>query len=485
MQTHFTPEQLSDPDIYEADKILRACVHCGFCTATCPTFVLLGDERDSPRGRIYIIKDMLEKDRPATVDDVRHIDRCLSCLACMTTCPSGVHYMHLVDHARAHIEETYRRPLGDRIVRSVLAAVLPYPGRFRVAVTLARIGRPFASLVLPTGQRPVAKAAAPSRLEKESRVLKGSATLPSSVNSARTSAPAPTLLGRLGAMLDLAPARVPPARRLPRPAVFPAEGPRVRRVALLTGCAQSVLAPPINEAAIRVLNRSGVEVVLPKGEGCCGALVHHMGKESQALAEARTNVDAWWAEMEGEGLDAIAITTSGCGTTIKDYGFMLREDPAYAHKAAQVSAIAKDISEVLVDLDLAPAVRRPAVTLAYHSACSMQHGQKLTKPPKALLAAAGFAVKDVPEGHLCCGSAGTYNIMQPGIATRLRERKLANIDLTAADLVATGNIGCITQLGTGGRPVVHTVELIDWAQGGPAPAAAADVLEEARQTAAA
>lgn len=485
MQTNFTPEQLNDPDIREADKILRACVHCGFCTATCPTFVLLGDERDSPRGRIYLIKDMLEKDRPATADDARHIDRCLSCLACMTTCPSGVHYMHLVDHARAHIEKTWRRPLGDRVIRGILSAVLPYPARFRAAVTLARIGRPFATLVLPTARRPAAKAAPPNRLDDENRAMKGGATVPSAVNTPRTTAPPAGFLARIAAMLDLAPARLPAARSVPRPAVFRPEGPRRMRVALLTGCAQSVIAPSINEAAIRVFNRAGVEVVLPKGEGCCGALVHHMGRDEQALAEARANVDAWWAEIAGEGLDAIAITTSGCGTTIKDYGFMLREDPAYAERAAKVSAIARDISEILAGLDLAPAVRRPAVTLAYHSACSMQHGQKITKQPKALLAAAGFAVKDVPEGHLCCGSAGTYNIMQPGIATRLRERKLANIDLTGADLVATGNIGCITQLGNGGRPVVHTVELLDWAQGGPAPATAAGVLREdgARETA--
>jgi glycolate oxidase iron-sulfur subunit len=309
--------------------------------------------------------------------------------------------------------------------------------------------------------------------------------MPAAVNSPRTVAPNATLLGRLGAMLQLAPSSLPRPRRARRPAVFRPEGTRRKRVALLTGCAQSVLAPSINEAAIRVLNRAGVEVVLPKGERCCGALVHHMGKEEIALDDAKANVDAWWAEMEGEGLDAIAITTSGCGTTIKDYGFMLREDPAYAHKAAAVSAIAKDVSEVLADLDLAPAVRRPATTLAYHSACSMQHGQKITKEPKALLDAAGFALKDVPEGHLCCGSAGTYNIMQPGIAARLRERKLANIDVTGADLVATGNIGCITQLSTGGRPVVHTVELLDWAQGGPAPAAAEGILAEARETAAA
>ena len=479
MQTHFTPAQLEDPAIQEADKILRACVHCGFCTATCPTFVLLGDERDSPRGRIYLMKDMLEKDRPATEADVRHIDRCLSCLACMTTCPSGVHYMHLVDHARVHIARTYKRPLMDRLLREVLARVLPYPRRFRASLRLARLASPLASRLLPRPDRPEAKAPPPNRRDHENQVLKAPGGRPSAVNAQRTTAPKADALTRMGAMLSLAPATIPSGAAPARPAVFRAEGTRHMRVALLTGCAQSVLAPSINKATVRVLNRAGVEVVLAKGEGCCGALVHHMGREHDALAAARHNIDAWLAETESEGgLDAIVITASGCGTTIKDYGFMLREDPAYAERAATTSSLAKDVTEVLAALDLAAPSRSPSVRIAYHSACSMQHGQKIRREPKSLLAAMGFDVADVPEGHLCCGSAGTYNIMQPGIAARLRERKLANIALTEADIVATGNIGCITQLGSGDHPVVHTVELIDWAQGGPAPEAAAHVLSE-------
>ena len=433
MQTSFTAEQLADPDIRVADGILRKCVHCGFCTATCPTFVLLGDERDSPRGRIYLIKDMLEKGRPANAADVRHIDRCLSCLACMTTCPSGVHYMHLVDQARAYIERTYDRPWHDKAMRALLAAILPYPRRFRAVVGLARLGKPFAGALRAP---PVA---------------------------------------RLGAMLALAPARLPAADDPPRPALYAAAGARRKRVTLLTGCAQSVLAPSINQAAIRLLNRAGVEVVLAAGEGCCGALVHHMGREAASHAQAKANIDAWTREIDGDGLDAIVITTSGCGTTVKDYGFMLREDAAYAQTAARVSALAKDVSEVLIGLDLGPPARRPAATVAYHSACSMQHGQKIRTEPKALLTAAGFTVRDVPEGHLCCGSAGVYNILQPAIATRLRERKVANIERTGADLIATGNIGCITQIAHGtARPIVHTVELLDWAYGGPLPAALAD-----------
>ncbi|MXN66191.1 glycolate oxidase subunit GlcF [Stappia sp. GBMRC 2046] len=433
MQTNFSLAQLADPDVAESEKILRKCVHCGFCTATCPTFALLGDELDSPRGRIYLIKDMLENDRPADEKTVKHIDRCLSCLSCMTTCPSGVHYMHLVDHARAYIEKTYKRPLSDRLVREVLGFVLPHPGRFRLALFGAFLARPFAGAFKALGGP----------------------------------------MKRLGAMLELAPSRIPGRSAMEAPGVFkPERQERKGRVTILSGCAQTVLQPSINEATIRLLNRAGYEVTLPEGEGCCGALVHHMGKEDQALDDARRNVDAWTREIEGEGLDAILITASGCGTTVKDYGFMLREDPAYADKATRVSALTKDITEFLSGLELGAPARDGAMTVAYHSACSMQHGQKITREPKTLLKAAGFTVKDVAEGHLCCGSAGTYNILQPDIARRLRDRKVANIAKTKPDLIATGNIGCMTQIGGGtDLPIVHTAELLDWAYGGPAPEA--------------
>jgi glycolate oxidase iron-sulfur subunit len=430
VQTTFTAEQLADPHVQESETILRKCVHCGFCTATCPTYVTLGNELDSPRGRIYLIKDMLENGRPADKQVVTHIDRCLSCLACMTTCPSGVNYMHLVDHARAHIEQTYRRPFADRMVRALLAFVLPYPARFRAALMLSRLGRPFAGLFerVP-GLKP------------------------------------------LTAMLKLAPASVPRRSRNSSPGVHPAAGARKMRVALLTGCAQAVLDPDINDATISLLTRLGVEVVVPKGEGCCGALVHHMGREEQALAAARRNVDAWMREIDKGGLDAIVITASGCGTTIKDYGFMLRLDPVYAEKAERVSGLAKDVTEFLVTLDLPEPVLRPELTVAYHSACSMQHGQKIVREPKDLLRKAGFTVKEPREGHLCCGSAGTYNIMQPEISAKLLERKVKNIEATGAALVATGNIGCITQIASAAKlPVVHTVELLDWAYGGKRPA---------------
>ncbi|WP_174803746.1 glycolate oxidase subunit GlcF [Martelella limonii] len=428
MQTGFSLAQLADPKVAEAESILRKCVHCGFCTATCPTYVTLGNELDSPRGRIYLIKDMLENDRPADRETVTHIDRCLSCLSCVSTCPSGVDYMHLVDHARVHIEKTYRRPALNRFTRAVLAAVLPYPARFRAALGLARLGRPFAGL------------------------FSGSEALKP-----------------FEAMLKLAPRRLPARSPVSSPGAHEAKGERRGRVALLTGCAQSVLDPAINEATVRLLTRLGIEVIVPEGEGCCGALVHHMGREEQALAEARRNVDVWTREADAGGLDAIIITASGCGTTIKDYGHMLALDPAYAEKAARISGLAKDITEYLATLGLEDQPRKN-ITVAYHSACSMQHGQQIKAVPKLLLESAGFAVREPAEGHLCCGSAGTYNIMQPEISEKLKARKVRNITALKPDVIATGNIGCITQIASGtATPILHTVELLDWAHGGPRP----------------
>ena len=422
MQTHFTLAQLADPEIREADTILRACVHCGFCTATCPTYVLLGDELDGPRGRIYLIKEMLEHDRPATETVVKHIDRCLSCLACMTTCPSGVNYMHLVDQGRRHIARTYRRPLIDRWTRWALARVLPRPVLFRWALIAARLAQPVRTLL-------------PARLQ---------------------------------AMLRLAPRSVGKSAGI-RPQVFPADGTRRMRVAMLAGCVQQVIDAGINQATLRLLRRHGAEVVVASGVGCCGALGHHLGDD--VLDRARENVDAWTAEL-GRGLDAIVVNASGCGTMVKDYGFMLRSDPAYAGKAARVSALAKDVSEVAEALGLKAGALPTRPRVAYHSACSLQHGQKIHALPKNLLQAAGFEVLEVAEGHLCCGSAGTYNMLQPDLADALKERKLRNIASLAPEIVAAGNIGCITQLGTGaGVPVVHTVELLDWATGGPKPEA--------------
>jgi glycolate oxidase iron-sulfur subunit len=438
MQTNFSLAQLADPKTAESEKILRSCVHCGFCTATCPTYVLLGDELDSPRGRIYLIKDMLEGGKAATAEVVKHVDRCLSCLACMTTCPSGVHYMHLVDHARAHIEKTFRRPAADRLVRAVLARVLPNRRLFGLSLGLARLGR-FAGRAIPAG----------------------------------------TQFGRrLRAMLSLAPATR--AETVSHDGVHPAAGVRRGRVALLAGCAQPVIAPEINAATIRLLTRMGVEVVVPKAVACCGALNHHMGYEHQAMGHARASIAAWHAEIEGEGLDAILVNTSGCGTTVKDYGHMFRDEPEpWASRARAVSERALDISEYLVRLGYAPSRPASGVRVAYHSACSLQHGQKVVSAPKDLLRAAGFKVVEPAEPHLCCGSAGTYNILQPEIAGRLRERKLGNLAAVRPELVAAGNIGCITQLAGGGMPVLHTVELLDWMAGGPEPAALAGAGGEA------
>jgi glycolate oxidase iron-sulfur subunit len=425
MQTNFTAEQLTDPGIQRSNEILRSCVHCGFCTATCPTYQVLGDELDSPRGRIYLIKDMLETGRPADEKTVKHIDRCLSCLACMTTCPSGVHYMHLVDHARAHIEKTYKRPFTDRVLRAVLARVIPYPGRFRLALLAAKIGKPFAWLIPDA---------------------------------------------RVKAMLAMAPKTIPPVSRNDDPQVFPAQGEKRMRVALMTGCAQKALNTDINDATIRLLRRLGCEVVVAKGQGCCGALTHHMGKEDLSHASAAANIRAWMAEKRAGGLDAIVINTSGCGTTVKDYGHMFRTDPL-ADEAATVARLAKDISEVLATLGL-PQGAPKGLRVAYHAACSLQHGQQIKSAPKDLLKRVGFEVVEPADSHLCCGSAGTYNLLQPEISAELKRRKVQTLEAKAPEVIAAGNIGCMMQIGAGTTvPVVHTVELLDWATGGPKPRA--------------
>jgi glycolate oxidase iron-sulfur subunit len=429
METHFSPQQLADPALQEAEAILRRCVHCGFCTATCSSYVLLGDERDSPRGRIYLIKDMLENGRNADNEVRFHIDRCLSCLSCMTTCPSGVDYMHLVDFARVHIENTAARPAKDRLTRRLLQMVLPYPGRFRRALWLASLAKPLKGLMRKLGLKEMA-----------------------------------TMVAKAGV-----PVRSPTYRA---PQIIPAKGRRRARVALLMGCAQQVLRPQINDAAIELLTSKGVEVVLARGEGCCGALVQHMGRDEAARAFARNNILAWEHAAVELPLDAILITASGCGTTVKDYGHMFAQDPAYAERARAISALAKDVTEFLADMiDIGAPEGWSDIRVAYHSACSMQHGQRVNEPPRRLLRDAGFSVVEIGEGHICCGSAGTYNLLQPEIAGELRERKLSHIRATKPDCVATGNIGCINQLeGSDAPPIVHTVELLNWAYNGACPA---------------
>ena len=428
MQTNFTAEQLRDPRLEETDRILRRCVHCGLCTAVCSTYVVLGDERDSPRGRIYLMKDMFEGGRDPSLDVRRHIDRCLSCLSCMTTCPSGVDYMHLVDHARAYIEERSPRPAKSRFMRELLARVVPYPRRFRWALRAAPFGRPLRGFMRRIG------------------------------------------LHELATMIDMAPAVLPRPAHFSGPGTAATKSERRARVILLAGCAQQVLRPSINDATIRLLARRGIDVVVAPGAGCCGALVHHLGRENDAKAQARRNIDAWLKEMGKGPVDAVIVNASGCGTVVKDYAHLLADDPNYAQKAKQIADLARDVSEFVAGTGIGAPMRWSSIKVAYHSACSLQHGQRITDEPKMLLTQAGYSVVEVPEGHICCGSAGAYNILQPDIATQLRDRKIQHIKTTRPDVVAAGNIGCITQLAGGMTiPVVHTVELLDWAYGGPVP----------------
>ena len=426
METRFTLAQLADPNLAVSEKILRSCVHCGFCISHCPTYMLLGDELDSPRGRIYLIKDMLENDRPASPHVVKHLDRCLSCLACMSTCPSGVNYMHLVDHARLHVEKTYKRPVLDRLIRSFLVHILPKPKTFRALLKLVGVARIF-SKVLPR---------------------------------------------KLGRMLSLLPNQDFSAPIDRTGMVWPAEGKKQKRVVLLPGCVQQVLAPQINAATVRMLTRLGCEVVIAKGSRCCGALANHLGHQTQALNYVRANVDALDKEINGARVDAIIINASGCGTALKDYGFMLRTDPTRADVAKKISGLARDVSEYIDELGGFTPDYPQHLKVTYQSACSLQHGQEVKTAPVKLLTSGGFTVAEPTEAHLCCGSAGTYNITQPEISDQLRRRKVENIVRTSPDLVATGNVGCLIQLQAAlDVPIVHTVELLDWVSGGPTPKA--------------
>jgi len=429
MQTNFSATQLKNPRLAEVDKILRRCVHCGFCTATCPTYVLLGDERDSPRGRIYLMKEMFENERKASPQVQRHVDRCLSCLSCMTTCPSGVDYMHLVDHARVHIEATGQRGLKERAMRALLAAVLPYPERLRLALRAARLAKPLTGLMRRLG------------------------------------------LKELVAMLELAPTGLLRGAAFAGPGTAVTKLERRKRVILLAGCAQQVLRPEINDATIRLLARRGVDVEVAPGAGCCGALVQHMGREAAAIAMAKNNVDAWTRLIDKAGaVDAVIVNTSGCGTTVKDYAHLLKHEPNHAERAVRIAEMTRDITEFLSGYDMGPPKRWSSLRIAYHSACSMQHGQRLIDEPRQLLRNAGFTVMEIPEAHICCGSAGTYNVLQPAIAAELRARKVDNIKSVRPDAVAAGNIGCIMQLAPGmAIPIAHTIELLDWAYGGPVP----------------
>lgn len=418
MRTAFTPEQLADPKTAASAGAIRKCVHCGFCTATCPTYVLLGDERDSPRGRIELIREMLETGGPPAPSTVTHIDRCLSCLACTTTCPSGVDYAQLIDHARAHIETHHRRPWPERTLRALIPAILTDPRRLRLALFAGRLARPLGPLF--------------ERLK----------------------------LAPLAALLRLVPARAPIAR-----VTTEARGRAKGRVVLLQGCVEPAMAPQIRAAAIRLITRAGYEVVLAQGEGCCGAISEHLGRADEAKAMAGANLAAW---AKAGRIDAIVTTAAGCGTALKAYGRLLGE-PGQA-----AAAQARDVLEFIAEVGLPEVVRIRRPSVAYHAACSLQHGQQIKAAPPRLLAEAGYEVRLIPEGHLCCGSAGVYNILQSELATQLRDRKAANIRSTEATVLAAGNIGCMAQLSPVlDMPVVHPVELLDWATGGPMPAAIA------------
>ena len=428
METHFSQEQLKDKDNKSSEKILRKCVHCGFCNATCPTYQLLGDELDGPRGRIYLIKDMLENNKPANEKIVKHIDRCLSCYSCMTTCPSGVNYMHLIDHGRSHIEKTYKRPFSDRFIRSFLSRILSKSINFKIVVILTRFIKPF-SFFFP-------------KIMRE--------------------------------MISFAPSRLP-KKTLPKKRIYATQKKKpVARVALLTGCVQKVISPQINESTIRLLNRHGIEVIVPKGIDCCGSLNHHLGKSNLANKTYERNISIWYEEYLKNGLDAIISNTSGCGTTLKDYGFIFKSDKNFKKEAKKISELTKDISEYLdenVRLNfIKNKENKKEYKIAYHSACSMQHGQKIHDIPINLIKKTGNKVFNIPDGHLCCGSAGTYNLLQHDIAKKLLKNKISNIEKIRPQFIATGNIGCITQIANGTKiPILHTVEIIDWYTGGPKP----------------
>jgi glycolate oxidase iron-sulfur subunit len=426
MQTNFTKKQLQDSNISSADGILRKCVHCGFCNATCPTYQIVGDELDGPRGRIYLIKDMLENDKPANEKITKHIDRCLSCYSCMTTCPSGVNYMHLVDHARNHIEKTFTRPFFDRFIRSLLSKILPSPTLFRMAGYSARLFYPFRFLF-------------PKKIKNMLKYMPNSF----------------------------------PASRQENKEIYPSAGKTYARVALLTGCVQRVISPQINDATIDILNRHGVEVIVPKQVDCCGSLNHHLGKEDLAHKSFINNINSWFKWYEEKNLDAILVTTSGCGTTLKDYGYIFRDHPdkELRKKAKIVSSLAKDVTEYLgKNIKLNYMKKDKKFKIAYHSACSMQHGQKIHQQPMDLLKKTGNEIVEIPDGHLCCGSAGTYNLLQDEMAAELLKRKVSNIDKVKPDFISTGNIGCMTQISSGTQiPIVHTIEILNWYTGGEKP----------------
>ena len=406
MQTRLADFIRETPDGRTADAILRKCVHCGFCTATCPTYQLLGDELDGPRGRIYLIKQLLEGSTVTARTQI-HLDRCLTCRACETTCPSGVRYGRLADIGRRLVDERVRRPLTERMKRMALLAVIPHRARFGPLLAMGRLVRP----LLP------------------------------------------------GAIARKVPAREPagpwpPARH-------------ARRVLALGGCVQGAIAPGIDAAAARVLDRLGISYVPAPASGCCGAASHHLGAHDAALAMMRRNIDAWWPEIEA-GAEAIVITASACAAEVKEYAELLEADPDYAKKAELVSSLARDLSEIVAAEDCSGlASSRAPRRIAFHSPCTLQHGQKLRGVVEDILERAGFELTPVGDPHLCCGSAGTYSILQPELSRELLARKIGNLEAHRPEAIATANIGCFAHLATSASvPVRHWIQLLDAGDGG-------------------
>ena len=421
MRTEFTIAQLAEPGLQEANNILRKCVHCGFCNSTCPTFKLIGDELDGPRGRIYLLKNLFEHELTPTKKVVKHIDRCLSCLSCMTTCPSSVNYMHLVDEGRSYIEKKFKRPLPDRLFRRLLAFTLPHPGRLRLLLILAGLLSPVRQL-LPARFRNALKLRSPAA---RTRIK------PRALNQDKTG----------------------------------------KAVGLVAGCVQQVIGGDINSASMRLLERQGYRVHLLSEPACCGAIEHHLGKTALAQKRFRQNIIDWIKQVDELGLEALIVNASGCGTMLKDYGHLFRHDGALAADAERISRMSRDIAEFLSDQPAA-AVNDELkhIRVAYQSPCSMQHGQKIDAQPLDLLKQAGFTVQELPEKYMCCGSAGTYNLLQPEIAGELGNRKAAHIEQANVNVIASGNLGCMMHIRQfTDVPFVHTAELLDWATGGPKP----------------
>ena len=428
MKTEFTSEQREQPIIQIMEDNLRKCVHCGFCLPVCPTYSILGDERDSPRGRIYSIKNMLEKGGEPSRQTVKHVDRCLSCLACVTACPSGVDYQHYIDYARSYIDSSHRRPLIDKLFRWLISTVITNQRAFVVAITAARVFRPISKIF---GKR---------------------------INS----------------LVNLVPRQITKKQISDHNISFMVEGEAEIRVALLPGCAQRTLRPSINEASIRLLNRMRATVIIPKNINCCGAINYHLGAESAALMKARSNIDVLINEIEGDGLDYIVSNSAGCGTHIKDYFTIFQNDPIYLEKSERISKIARDITEVLSTLKIPNPEIVAGPLIIYHDACSLLHGQKIKNGPRELLKKFGFQIVEIPGNHFCCGSAGTYNLIQVNLAEKLKFERVSKINSIIKNqpiqFLVTGNIGCITQMAREiSIPTVHTVELLDWATGGPLP----------------